>query len=46
MIFTHLPFPGVLLTDRNVFGDDRGFFMESYRRDAFGGGGISAAAAG
>jgi dTDP-4-dehydrorhamnose 3,5-epimerase len=27
--------PGVLLIEPKVFGDDRGFFMETYRADAF-----------
>ena len=27
--------PGVLLIEPRVFGDDRGFFMETYRVDAF-----------
>ncbi|HEX9460175.1 MAG TPA: dTDP-4-dehydrorhamnose 3,5-epimerase family protein, partial [Thermoanaerobaculia bacterium] len=34
--------PGVLLIEPKVFGDDRGFFMETYRLDAFRAAGISA----
>jgi dTDP-4-dehydrorhamnose 3,5-epimerase len=34
--------PGVLLIEPEVFGDDRGFFMETYRLDAFRAAGISA----
>jgi dTDP-4-dehydrorhamnose 3,5-epimerase len=33
--------PGVLLIEPTVFGDDRGFFMETYRVDAFRDIGIS-----
>ncbi|MGA8807971.1 MAG: dTDP-4-dehydrorhamnose 3,5-epimerase [Thermoanaerobaculia bacterium] len=33
--------PGVLLIEPKVFGDDRGFFMETYRVDAFRDIGIS-----
>jgi len=32
--------PGVLLIEPRVFGDDRGFFMETYRLDAFRAAGI------
>lgn len=32
--------PGVLLIEPRVFGDDRGFFMETYRVDAFRDAGI------
>jgi dTDP-4-dehydrorhamnose 3,5-epimerase len=34
--------PGVLLIEPKVFGDDRGFFMETYRVDAFRAAGIGA----
>jgi dTDP-4-dehydrorhamnose 3,5-epimerase len=34
--------PGVLLIEPEVRGDDRGFFMETYRLDAFRAAGISA----
>jgi len=33
--------PGVLLIEPRVFGDDRGFFMETYRTDAFRDAGIA-----
>jgi dTDP-4-dehydrorhamnose 3,5-epimerase len=33
--------PGVLLIEPKVFGDDRGFFMETYRVDAFRDAGIA-----
>jgi len=33
--------PGVLLIEPEVFGDDRGFFMETYRLDAFRAAGIT-----
>jgi dTDP-4-dehydrorhamnose 3,5-epimerase len=33
--------PGVLLIEPKVFGDDRGFFMETYRVDAFRAAGIA-----
>jgi len=32
--------PGVLLLEPQVFGDDRGFFLESYNRQTFAGLGI------
>jgi dTDP-4-dehydrorhamnose 3,5-epimerase len=35
-------FAGVMLIDPRVFGDDRGFFMESWNARAFGGAGIDA----
>jgi dTDP-4-dehydrorhamnose 3,5-epimerase len=35
--------PGVLLIEPKVFGDDRGFFMETYRADAFREAGITEA---
>jgi dTDP-4-dehydrorhamnose 3,5-epimerase len=34
--------PGVLIIEPKVFGDDRGFFMETYRADAFRAAGIDA----
>jgi len=34
--------PGVLIIDPQVFGDDRGFFYESYNKAAFAEAGISA----
>jgi dTDP-4-dehydrorhamnose 3,5-epimerase len=33
--------PGVLLIEPEVFGDDRGFFMETYRLDGFRAAGIT-----
>ena len=33
--------PGVLLIEPKVFGDDRGFFMETYRADVMGEAGIT-----
>ena len=33
--------PGVLLIEPKVFGDDRGFFMETYRADSFHAAGIT-----
>jgi dTDP-4-dehydrorhamnose 3,5-epimerase len=33
--FTETPLPGVIVIDPTVHGDDRGFFMETYRADAF-----------
>jgi len=34
--------PGILIIEPKVFGDDRGFFMETYRVDAFSAAGITA----
>ena len=34
--------PGVLLVEPRVFGDDRGFFFESYNKRAFAAAGIDA----
>ncbi len=42
MNFLPTSLPGVLLIEPEVFGDDRGFFMETYRMDAFRAAGISA----
>jgi dTDP-4-dehydrorhamnose 3,5-epimerase len=33
--FTETPLPGVLVIEPRVHGDERGFFMETYRADAF-----------
>jgi len=33
--FTETPLPGVILIEPRVFGDARGFFMETYRADLF-----------
>ena len=35
MTFTPTSLPGILLITPKVFGDERGFFMESYRRELF-----------
>lgn len=35
MKFTETSLPGVILIEPRVFGDTRGFFMETYRADAF-----------
>ena len=35
MKFTPLEIPDVLLLEPTVFGDERGFFMETWRKDAF-----------
>jgi len=40
MNFITTSLPGILLIEPKVFGDERGFFMESYRRDVFEGKGI------
>jgi dTDP-4-dehydrorhamnose 3,5-epimerase len=33
--FIDTPLPGVVVIEPRVFGDDRGFFMETYRADVF-----------
>ena len=40
MQFTPTSLPGVLVIEPNVFGDARGFFMESFRRELFAEAGI------
>ncbi|MDT8324582.1 MAG: dTDP-4-dehydrorhamnose 3,5-epimerase [Bacteroidota bacterium] len=40
MNFITTSLPGILLIEPKVFGDERGFFMESYRRDVFAAQGI------
>jgi len=35
MKFVETSLPGVLIVEPKVFGDDRGFFFESYNRRAF-----------
>ena len=35
MIFTKTPFPGLVIIEPKVFGDDRGYFFESFRQDEF-----------
>lgn len=42
MRFRETSLPGVFLVDVDVFGDDRGFFMETYRRERFAAAGIDA----
>lgn len=41
MKFTKLEIPDVVLIEPKVFGDPRGYFFESYRRDAFVAAGIT-----
>ena len=41
MKFTRLGIPEVILIEPRVFGDQRGFFFESYRKDLFAQGGIT-----
>ncbi len=41
MKFTETSLPGVIVVEPQVFEDDRGFFMETYRSDKFSHGGIS-----
>ena len=43
MIVTDTALPGVKLIEPNVFGDDRGFFLESWNARAFADAGIDAA---
>jgi dTDP-4-dehydrorhamnose 3,5-epimerase len=40
MRFTETDLPGVIVVDPTVFGDDRGFFMETYHEAKFRDGGI------
>jgi dTDP-4-dehydrorhamnose 3,5-epimerase len=39
-IFTMLEIPGVVLIETKKFGDDRGFFMETYKQSKFANAGI------
>jgi len=39
--FTKTPLPGVILIEPKVFGDDRGFFMETYHAERFAENGIT-----
>lgn len=41
MKFVETPLPGVILIEPRVFGDARGFFMETYRADVFQANGIA-----
>ena len=40
--FTRMDIPDVILVEPRAFGDDRGFFMETYRGSEFENGGITA----
>lgn len=40
MLFTPTPIEGVMVIEPKVFGDDRGFFMESWNAAAFRGAGL------
>ncbi|NLF40576.1 dTDP-4-keto-6-deoxy-D-glucose epimerase, partial [bacterium] len=42
MKFTPLDIPDVIIIEPRVFGDNRGFFFESYRKDVFAAHGIAA----
>ena len=41
MIFTPTTIPDIILIEPNVFGDERGFFMETYQLNKFAKAGIS-----
>ncbi len=41
MEFIHTSIPGVLLIEPRVFGDERGFFVETYRHQLFSDEGVS-----
>ena len=38
--FTQTEIPGVVVIEPQVFGDDRGYFMETYQKDQFAEAGI------
>lgn len=40
MTFRPLELPGVVLVEPRVFGDERGFFLETYHRERYADGGI------
>ena len=42
-IFTQTEIPGVVVIEPQVFGDDRGYFMETYQKDQFAEAGIDKA---
>lgn len=42
MIFIATKLPGVMVIEPDVFRDDRGFFLESWRADKYAAGGIAA----
>ena len=39
-MFTQTEIPGVVVIEPQVFGDDRGYFMETYQKDQFAEAGI------
>src|SRR6187431_3267771 len=41
MTFKELELKGLILITPNVFGDDRGFFMETYNKDTFSKAGLA-----
>lgn len=43
MKFIETGLPGAFVIEPDIFGDNRGFFLETYNRQAFMGGGIDAA---
>ena len=40
--FTQTEIPGVVIIEPEVFGDDRGYFMETYKKTDFAAAGIPA----
>ena len=38
--FTETEIPGVVVIEPQVFGDDRGYFMETYQKNQFAAAGI------
>src|SRR3954470_1978758 len=40
-VFTPAGLPGVVIIEPTVFGDDRGFFMETYKKSDFAGAGLA-----
>lgn len=38
--FTQTEIPGVVIIEPQVFGDERGYFMETYQKDQFAAAGI------
>lgn len=42
MQFTSTELPGIILIQPKIFADERGFFLESYRKDRFSAAGIQA----
>ena len=40
--FTKTAIDGIIIVEPAVFGDDRGFFMETYQKEEFAKGGITA----